>query len=333
MAKFRLDSIADLARQLAFSPHTARMAQLTAAEELLHLIDPAKAYPPEFIVYRITGYRPKGLNPFKGNSPHLLTGLALQHDLGLLIEQVSQTLDLRTTDLAEPVLSIDGVTQKFNVTSKTIQRWRRKGLPSRRFEFGDGKKRVGFLLSSVERFFGAHRQQLAGGVNFTLVAEPELNEIVRRARRMAVQGGCNAREIALRIGRRLQRSPLTILHTLRKHDEEHPDQAILPLAAQETSAAERERAARAYRHGVGLSELARRMGRGRVEIYRAVLEQRIAKLVRRRIRFIDDPLYHGAGAAAAVEAIASQEELAMAESQKAEAMRIPRDLPPYLRAL
>src|SRR5208282_1048732 len=108
MGKFRLDSIAELSRQLAFSPHAARMAQLTAAEELLHLIDPAKAYPPEFIMYRITGYRPKG------NSPHLLTGLALQHDLGLLIEQVSRTLNLRAAELAEPVLSIDDVTQKFN---------------------------------------------------------------------------------------------------------------------------------------------------------------------------------------------------------------------------
>ena len=49
----------------------------------------AKAYPLEFIVFRITGYHPKQ------SAEELLTGLALQHDLGLLIEQVSDTLDVR----------------------------------------------------------------------------------------------------------------------------------------------------------------------------------------------------------------------------------------------
>ena len=81
MAKFRIDSLAALARQMEFTPHDTRAAQVAAAEELLHAIDPAKAYPLDFVVFRITGYRPKTLGD------DLLTGLALQHDLGLLIEQ------------------------------------------------------------------------------------------------------------------------------------------------------------------------------------------------------------------------------------------------------
>ena len=59
MAKFRLDSIAQLSRQMEFAPYEVRLAQVAAAESLLHLIDPAKAYPLEFVVYRITGYRPQ----------------------------------------------------------------------------------------------------------------------------------------------------------------------------------------------------------------------------------------------------------------------------------
>src|SRR6476619_2667456 len=101
VAKFRIDSIAALARQMAFAPSDTRAAQVTAAEELLHAIDPAKAYPLEFVVFRITGYRPRTA------AADLLTGIALQHDLGLLIEQVSDTLDVRTETLAEPVLTID----------------------------------------------------------------------------------------------------------------------------------------------------------------------------------------------------------------------------------
>src|SRR3954453_23984895 len=98
MARFRLDSIAELARQMSFTPTDARSAQISAAEELLHDINPTKAYPLDFITFRITGYHPKtvGLDE--------LTGLALQHDLGLLIERVSETLEVATTTLAEPVL-------------------------------------------------------------------------------------------------------------------------------------------------------------------------------------------------------------------------------------
>src|ERR1700682_3422999 len=72
MAKFRIDMIADLSRQLTFSPHEARAAQVQSAEELLHLLDPAKAYPLEFIIFKITGYHRRHV------SADLLTGLALQ---------------------------------------------------------------------------------------------------------------------------------------------------------------------------------------------------------------------------------------------------------------
>src|SRR5262245_56833678 len=122
MPKYRLDSIADLARQLAFSPQEARAAQVQSAEHLLHLIDPARAYPPDFVIFKITGYHPRHV----GAGGDLLTGLALQHDLGLLIEQVSNTLNVCTEGAAEPVLAISDVAERFNVTSKTIQRWRRR---------------------------------------------------------------------------------------------------------------------------------------------------------------------------------------------------------------
>ena len=57
-----------------------------------------------------------------------------KHDLGQLIEQVSQTLDVRADSIREPVLQIDDVTERFNVTSKTIQRlmpriWAKLGHP------------------------------------------------------------------------------------------------------------------------------------------------------------------------------------------------------------
>src|SRR3954469_24954853 len=199
---------------MAFAPQEVRGQQIAAAEDLLYLIDPAKAYPIEFVIYKITGYRPRGAGR------ELLTGLALQHDLGLLIEQVSVTLEMHTRSLTEPVLCIEDVCERFNVTSKTIQRWRRKGLAARRFIYNDGKRRVGFLLRSVERFVAAHGEQVEKA-NLTQVGTDELNEILRRARRL-VERCCPVSEITRRVGRVMNRSPLAVLHTIKKHDQENP---------------------------------------------------------------------------------------------------------------
>ena len=331
MAKFRIDALAELTRQMAeFTPHDVRVTQVAAAEELLHGLDAAKAYPLEFIVFRITGYRPKAA---AAPDADLLTGLALQHDLGLLIERVSETLDVRTAALSEPVLDIDAVCERFNVTSKTIQRWRRKGLPARRFVFADGKRRVGFLLSSVERFFSGHREQVARGMNFSQLTDQEREEILQRARRLAVFCQCCTHEIARRVARKMNRSPLTVLHTVRKHDEEHPDQAVFPLAAEPVSEEERSRILKGYRRGVPLKALARRVCRARSAVHRVIVDERIARLNRRKVKFIDDPLYHQDGAAEAVAQIVAGAEQSLAAEGRAEDARVPRDLPAYLQAL
>ena len=325
MAKFRIDKLAELARQMQFTPHDTRLAHLNAAEDLLQSIDLNKAYPPAYVIFRITGYHPRGMDE------ELLAGFALQHDLGLLIEQVSDTLELRSDALAEPVLSIDDVSERFNVTSKTIQRWRRKGLPARRLIFADGKRRVGFLLGRVERFLDSHRDQVERGTNFSQIGEQERQEIIRRARRLATQCSCCTREIARRIARKLNRSPLTILHTIRKHDQEYPREAVFPDAARPLSDADRQRILRGYRRGMTLSALAKRVCRERSAVYRVIVDERIERLSRRKSKFIDDPLYHQDDAAAVVDQIASQEELS--GHLKPDENRVPRDLPPYLQDL
>ena len=314
-----------LARQLEFAPHEVRAQQIEAAEELLYLIDPAKAYPLAFVIFRITGYHPKA------SAQELLTGIALQHDLGLLIESASESLDQRTCDLSQPVLAIDDVCERFNVTSKTIQRWRRKGLAARRFVFPDGKRRVGFLLSSVERFLLIHAEQVATTANVSQLTGDEQSEMLRRARRLATIGHCSPEEITRRVARVVNRSPLSVLHTIKKHDQEHCESPIFPLAATPVSHADRQNILKSRRRGTSLATLARLFARPRTEIYRITLDDRAARLAERRVRFYDDPLYHQPNAAQAIAAIVAQDELGLAQSR--EDLRIPRDLPPYLQDL
>jgi len=326
MAKFRIDTLDDLARQLTFSPHETRVAQLAAAEDLLHSLDPAKAYPLDFVIFRITGYHPKHAEAL------LFPGEALQHDLGQLIEAVSDSLDQHASSLAEPVLSIDDVTEKFNVTSKTIQRWRRKGLPARRFIFPDGKRRVGFLLSSVERFVAVHENQVAQAANFSQVDEIERDAILRRARRLTEGCRCCVREITRRIARKLNRSPLTILHIIRKFDQEHPAEAIFPNAAPAITEKQKSFILRKHDKGVDVRRMARRLCRPSSDVYRVLLEGRTERLKKRKVRFIDDPLYHADDAAEVIDAIVAQQ-AEIGSTPAVEESRVPRDLPPYLQAL
>jgi RNA polymerase sigma factor (sigma-70 family) len=326
MGKFRLEAVADLARQMAFTPLETRAAQLISAEGLLHALDPQKAYPIDFVVFRITGYQPKT----DGNS-YLLTGLALQHDLGLLIEHVSAGLNLDTAGASEPVLAIKDVTERFNVTSKTIQRWRRCGLPARLFTFPDGKRRVGFFLSSVERFINAHPGQSGCTTICTAMADDEQAAIVRNARRLVSECGCTEAELLLRLGKKFHRTPMTILHTLRRHDAGRPECAILPQAAAPLSEAQAARIVAGRADGMGISELSRELHRRRSIVYRALVSDRAARLSRRKVSFIDDPLYHDADADRAIRDIVSQQELGAAPA--AVDARVPRDLPPYLRDL
>lgn len=325
MTGFRLDIVASLARQLAFAPSDVRLEQLAAAETLIGDLDVARSYPAAFVVFRITGYHPK-----TGVAVEQLTGLALQHDLCLLIERVSETLDLVAAEQPEPVLAIDDVTERFNVTSKTIQRWRKKGLVSRRFIFPDGKRRVGFLLSSIERFVARH-SEAACDANPSRVEDAEVLAIAAAARRLTATHGFDEAGLAQRLSRRFRRSALTILHTLRKHDQAAPTDAVLTKVAEPVSPGTRRKIVAALRRGRRLSRVARRVGRSRAIVYRVALDDRIARLVKRRVKFHDDELYHGHDAADHVASLVRAADAAAVGAS--ETIRAPRGLPPYLAEL
>ena len=80
----------------------------------------------------------------------------------------------------------------FKVSTKTISRWRQQGLVSRRFVF-DGRKRVGFLKSSVEQFVPRKtRIACARGAQFSQLTDDERKRSSSDARRLAHAGGCPA---------------------------------------------------------------------------------------------------------------------------------------------
>ncbi|MCS7034351.1 MAG: sigma-70 family RNA polymerase sigma factor, partial [Phycisphaerae bacterium] len=86
-----------------------------------------------------------------------------------------------------------------------------------------------------------------------------------------------------------------------------------------------------FRRGLSIDRLARRACRPRSAVYRVILDERIARLTRRKVRFIDDELYRHPDAEALLEQMLQQESLEPEPSP--EETRVPRDLPPYLQEL
>src|SRR5262249_17872903 len=157
---------------------------------------------------------------------HPVSGKALRADLSVLIEFLSETLEIRADAQGEPVLTLGEVTRQFAVSSKTIQRWRKQGLIAQRYVFtedgGALRKRLGFLKSYVAKFAAANVERVASAGTFRQLSGDEREKIIGWARRMTARVPTTTiKEIAQRLSRHLGRSPETIRYTIRKHDEEN----------------------------------------------------------------------------------------------------------------
>ena len=283
MVGFHHTEIADLTKQLTYSPAKVRAEQINRAERLACLIDPAKSYPYEFICYQITGYRPRG------DLGKNLRGKTVRADLVRVVEQVSATLRMRADQVGEPVLSIAEACKRFNVSGKTIQRWRKLGLVSRRFAGADGRLRVGFLESSLDRFATRNAGRVQAGAEFSRLAPEERREIIRRARRLSLFCHCCLFEVSKRIARKLGRAVETVRQTIKEYDREHPGAKLFPETGEPLQDQDRRLIYQGFQRGVSVHALAKRFCRTRSSIYRIVTEERAKELLREPIEYMASP--------------------------------------------
>jgi len=323
MARFHHSEIADLGRQLAFSPVAVRLEQINRAERLACLVEPGRTYPYEFVCYQITGYRPRGTSV--GNLP----GKTLREDLVRLVEQLSATLKIPVSEVGEPVFSIAESAKHFNVSEKTVQRWRRGGLVSRKFVWPDGRMRVGFLQSSVERFASRHHEQVEAGARFSRVSPDERREIIRRARRLSLFCHCCLFEVSKRVARKLGRAVETVRQTIKDYDRQHPYKKLFPEVGEPLRAYDRRLIYQAYQRGVSVHGLARRFCRTRSSIYRIITEERAREILREPIEFMPSPEFERPDADALILGGAAEAEAAEGKRRPSP----PKGLPIYLKSL
>lgn len=272
-------------QQVRFAPREKKLEQLERAERLLREIDLNKTYSYEYVCYRVTTYRPEA-------APIVpMSGEELRHDLSCLIEDLSESANIRADELGQPVHTVDQLSKMFNVSTKTISRWRQQGLVSRKIIFDGGRKRVGFLHSSVDHFVKDNREKVRRGERFSQLTDNDREEIIDRAKRLARSGGCPA-EVARRIADQMGRSVETIRYTIKQFDEKHPEQAVFPDQTGPLNLEMKERIYADYLSGRNVDSIARRYCRTKTTIYRVVNEMRAHAIMELPLDFMDSDEFH-----------------------------------------
>jgi len=309
-------------QQVRFAPRDKKVEQVNRAERLLHELEAGRTYTYEYLCYRITTYRPESYPDVR------MRGDEASHDVRLFVEDLSDAADVPVEEAGERVLTVDELSRRFKVSTKTISRWRRQGLVSRRFVF-DGRKRVGFLESSVERFVRHNSDRVRRGAQFSQLSSDERDRIIDFARRMADKGGCPA-DVTKRLARKMGRSVETIRYTLKQFDRDHPDLAIFPDNTGPLREDTKQKIYRRYRRGEAVEALAKTFCRTKTSIYRIIGEMRAKRIMELPLDFIPNDKFR------LVRTEKQEREVcgpAPINEEPVRKSRLPSGLPPYLASL
>jgi RNA polymerase sigma factor (sigma-70 family) len=330
MHKYRSPSIAELAAQVKRGPTRLRLRQLYNIDFLLSVVEPSKRYPRDFVLHALTGFRARAGNG-QGTGGRLIDGELLRGDLVTLAEELSEDARIPADGWPERLHSVTELAHRFDVSSKTVFRWHRRGLIGWRLRFPDQRARLAFPEHCVRRFVAENVDLVNRGSNFSQLTKAERARIIAAARGLATKGdptiNAVAREIAAETGRAVE----TIRLILKRYDEAHPKDGIFNRSKLEVPADDRRLAVwEAYVDGASIEALSHRFGRSVRWIYRAVTQMRARELRARKIEYVPSDEF---GQPNAGQEILGDASLAAPSGDATPSRRVPADLPPYLQEL
>ncbi len=268
VAQFRIAAVADLYRQLIYAPAAARRRHMEAAERLAAEIDPARVYPRDFVMFRVTGYRPEG-----AEHPGLV-GEALAGDLTEFVARLSRSLDLPAREPERAAVTFEDAAAGLGVCTRTLRRYRRQGLTCHYVVFPDGIKRLGVYRDVLDRFLQGHGEQVRRAAGFSRI-DPATADAIAAEAASAPHASSSRAAAARRLAPRYRRSPEALRMLLLRRDRERGESAPGAIRSRDLRAIWR-----AAREGEGTADLARRFGKALPSIHRSLNRARRALLLR-----------------------------------------------------
>lgn len=224
-------------------------------------LDPDREYPLEFVVFRITAWRPDAPSEIGA----AMSGRDLRGDLSVFVTRASEATPV--SDPNREPLDPGRLAGELGVSVRTIRRWRRHGLPLHHAVRGDGSVRLSCFRDAWESFERREPELVARARAFARTDGPEqaaLVDVVREARAGGASRAQAHRAAARAAGRAVGTARAAAMradHSV-AGDDGRPVRASLPRATR--------LAGRADRFGIPVRQVAERLGRSASSVRRLI---------------------------------------------------------------
>lgn len=274
--RFQSPALESLAQQLRFAAPAALTRQIERIEELSLELDPERNYPEDWLITRICGVRPEI------ESPALFVGRALVGDLSTLAERLSDAAAHRAAELdVEPMLTLEELCSRWEVSPKTVQRYRRLGLIARRVRAASGGSRHAFRLAHVQLFEARHKERIDAARGFSRLDDDARHGLLMQAAEMQRERPRSLNQAAVELARQSGRALETVRQILLKHDQRAASVGEPALFAHRGPPGSQERhlVERATFRGIEAEAIAKRLGRSAASIRRVAAACRAERIM------------------------------------------------------
>jgi hypothetical protein len=238
------------------------------AQQLARSIDPDQLFSESWLIEQVTGVRSRG-----ADTTASLVGSAVIDDLAALAIRFTDRAPIDSALAPGGAFTLEQTAKKLGVGVRSIQRWRRFGLISMRFQFGR-TRRIGCAGAVIEWFEKRHPELLTK-VKRPAPTQQARHKLLTHAKVIAAGGGTlNAAAVELA---RAEKTTIPVarraLEQLEKNGSISPLKRRIVLNESKAGLAWR-----SWMRGVDLNTIARRVGQTRVSVLRTIAKQRLRRI-------------------------------------------------------
>ena len=238
------------------------------AQQLARSIDPDQLFSESWLIEQVTGVRSRG-----ADTTASLVGSAVIDDLAALAIRFTDRAPIDSALAPGGAFTLEQTAKKLGVGVRSIQRWRRFGLISMRFQFGR-TRRIGCAGAVIEWFEKRHPELLTK-VKRPAPTQHARHKLLTHAKAIAAGGGTlNAAAVELA---RAEKTTIPVarraLEQLEKNGSISPLKRRIVLNESKAGLAWR-----SWMRGVDLNTIARRVGQTRVSVLRTIAKQRLRRI-------------------------------------------------------
>ena len=287
MSRYLNRLINELRMQLCYSPERRRVEQLERLEQLVAEIKPSRNYRFDQIAERITNYKPSKATDER------IPGADLRQDLAILMEDLSNLVDVAAADVPEPVYSVGQLMDMYDVSPAVIMQWRIGGLPVRCYVMPDGVRRMGVRRSAIDAFMA---DVIAAAVRSPKFSRASERQILNEAARLLAKMPISLSQLAAAVREKFGLDDLAAKCIVRAHDAAQPGKAFYSDTHDPLPEQTKLEIAEAHRDGISIQRHITRYNRSRQDLYRVVRLVKAERIIGDGVEFIFNKEFEAADA-------------------------------------